>query len=287
MSEASKKALLDTDYLFKSHLAQNKRHESLADLIMQFESYDFFCHEKILSELRTHGFSPDPIPWIEKQAEQGKIQLLSDSMILDQIEEMYGTGAPKLYYDILKTSCDAFPKSGGRSFFEMYYQPLTELPDDVSKDQFLLTLSACDDSIPNGSSMGEKKSLVLAQMMQLKYPGKVVVLCSDDGRARQRVAYIGNQIRCLSILSTFQKLRTDGLEKKIAREYYDSLCSFLSLHNQTAMKVWTHATSERISVDFATLFEEIYADKFEIKGTGDLRYKYHLPQVLWTSTFSV
>jgi len=61
MSETSKKALLDTDFLFKTQLAQNRNREPLADLIMQFDGYDFFCHEKIISELQTHGFSPDPM----------------------------------------------------------------------------------------------------------------------------------------------------------------------------------------------------------------------------------
>ena len=73
MSETSKKALLDTDFLFKTQLAQNKNREPLADLILQFDGYDFFCHEKIISELQTHGFSPDPIPWIEEQVAKGKI----------------------------------------------------------------------------------------------------------------------------------------------------------------------------------------------------------------------
>ena len=273
MNEASKKALLDTDFLFKTQLAQNKNREPLADLIMQFEGYDFYCHEKIISELQTHGFSPNPIPWIEKQIEKGKIKLYSDREILGEIDSIFETGAPQLYYDMLKTSCDAFPRSSGTSFFETYYQPLIDLPEDTGKEQFLSALCACDNAIPNGSSMGEKKSLVLAQMLQLKYPGKVVIFCSDDGKARQRVAYIGNQIRCLSILSTFQKLQTEGLAKETAWQYYDSLCSFLSLHNQTTMKVWTQSSSEKISIDFSTLFDDIYAGKFEIKGTGDLRYK--------------
>jgi hypothetical protein len=273
MSETSKKALLDTDFLFKTQLAQNRNREPLADLIMQFDGYDFFCHEKIISELQTHGFSPDPIPWIEEQVAKGRIQLFSDSRILDEIDELFGSGSPQLYYDMLKTSCDAFPKSVGNSFFTTYYQPLIDLPEDTDKEQFLSTLSACDAAIPNCSSMGEKKSLVLAQLMQLKHPGKLVIFRSDDGRARQRVAYIGNQIRCLSILSTFQKLQVDGFAKDTAREYYASFCSFLSLHHQTGMKVWTHSTSEKINVGFEQLFDDIYAGKFEIKGTGDLRYK--------------
>ena len=42
MSEPTKKALLDTDFLFKTQLAQNSRGEPLADLIMQFKGYDFW-----------------------------------------------------------------------------------------------------------------------------------------------------------------------------------------------------------------------------------------------------
>ena len=91
MSETSKKALLDTDFLFKTQLAQNRNREPLADLIMQFDGYDFFCHEKIISELQTHGFSPDPIPWIEEQVAKGRIQLFSDSRILDEIDELSST----------------------------------------------------------------------------------------------------------------------------------------------------------------------------------------------------
>lgn len=273
MSEISKKALLDTDFLFKTQLAQNRNHEPLADLIMQFEGYDFFCHEKIISELHTHGFSPDPLPWILEQVKNGKIQLYSDEKILSEIDELFESGSPQIYYDMLKTSCDAFPKNVGKSFFCTFYQPLISLPEDADKEQFLTTLASCDAAIPNGSSMGEKKSLVLAQLLQLKHPGKVVIFCSDDRKARQRVAYIGNQIRCLSILSTFQKLQADGLAKETARQYYESFCSFLSLHHQLGMKVWAHSSSERINVGFDQLFEDLYAGKFEIKGTGDLRYK--------------
>ena len=173
---------------------------------------------------------------------------------------------------MLKTSCDAFRRPSESSFFDTYYQPVRELPDDVTKEVFLDTLTNCDMLIPNGNSMGEKKSFVLAQLLQLRYPGKVVVLCSDDGKARQRAIYIGNQIKCLSILSIFQKLKTDGLEKKMAWQYYHTYCQYLADHHQNTLKVWTHSTSEKISVDFETLFQDLYDNQFEIKGTGDLRY---------------
>lgn len=137
---------------------------------------------------------------------------------------------------MLRISCDSFEPD----FFDTAYKPLIELSDCVDESVFLNVLENCDCAIENGSSMGEKKSFVLAQLLQLKYPGQVVVFCSDDSRARQ---------------------------------YFDSLCSFYALHNQKSMKVWKHGTSERISVGFERLFDEIYAGKFEIRASGDLRYK--------------
>jgi hypothetical protein len=142
------------------------------------------------------------------------------------------------------------------------------LPDEVEKDEFLSALADCDSRIPSRNSMGENKSFVLGQLLQLKYPGKVVVFCSDDSGARRRVGYIDGRIKCLSVLAIFQKLMQDGFEKETARQYYDSLCSFYSLRDQKAMKVWKRSTSERVSVEFLPLFEDIFAGKFEIKGPG-------------------
>ena len=208
----TKKALLDTDFLFKTHLSQNTRREPLADVVMDFEGYEFFCHEKVLDELRTHGFDPDPIPWLEDKFYSGKIIWYSDKSILDDLERMFGSGAPGMYFDMLKRSCDAFKGS----LFPSYYQQLIDLPDEV-------------------------------------------VLCSDDSGARQRVGYIDGKIKCLSVLAIFQKLMQDGFDRETARQYYDSLCSFYSLRDQKAMKVWKHSTSERISVEFLPLFEDIFA----------------------------
>ena len=268
MNELSKKALLDTDFLFKSHLAQNDYRESLADKIIEFKDYEFYIHEKIMDELGEHGFDPDPIPWLEKKIDQGQIRKYTDADILSEIESIFGSYAPRTYYDYLKNGCDAFDDK----FFKRYYKRLTDLPGESEKKVFLDVLKICEQDIPNGNSMGEKKSLVLAQLFELKYPGRVVVLCSDDGKARRRLAYIRNGIKGFSILAAFHKLKQNGLGETIAKQYYDSLCSFYSLRNQTAMKVWKQSGSERISVDFDILFRDLYDGKFEIKADGDLRY---------------
>ena len=42
-----KYALLDIDFLYKSHLARNAKNHTLTDFVMEFTEYEFFCHEII------------------------------------------------------------------------------------------------------------------------------------------------------------------------------------------------------------------------------------------------
>ena len=269
MHAVVKKAILDTDFLFKTLLARNYKQEPLAEMVINFKDYEFYCHNKIIEELTYHGFEPNPVPWLRDKIAEGSIKCYSDEDILDELEDEYGINAVKYYFDMLKMSCDSFDPE----FFNKFYISLVKLSDDADKQAFLNTLKICDRNILNGSSMGEKKLFVLAQALELKYPGQVVVFCSDDSRARQNVTYIDGSIRCLSMLATFQKLRNEGFNKDEVKQYYDSLCRFYSLHGQKTMKVWKNRTSERVNVDFEQLFDEIYSDMFEIKRTGDLRYK--------------
>ena len=269
MEKPARKALLDTDFIFKTHLAVNRNHNNLAQLVLDFRNYEFFCHEKVLSELSFHSFSPDPVPWLKDRIDKGFIRCYSDVEIMDELENLFGLSASRLYFDLLRTSCDSFSPF----FFNDCYSPLFELPDNTDRTTFLKILGNCEENIPNGNSMGEKKTFVLAGMLQIKYPGQVTVFCSDDGRARRSAIYIDERMRCLSIPAVFQKLRKEGLEKSEAREYYDSLCAFYSLHGQKTVKVWRHERPEKVSVDFDRLFEEIYSDMFETLATGDLRYK--------------
>ncbi len=264
-----KKALLDTDFIFKANLAHNRKHQSLIERVSNFDGYEFYCHEKIIEELSYHGFQPDPLPWLKSKIECGDIRCLNDNDILDEIENELHHNAVQSFFDMLKTSCDATSVS----FFDYYYAKLIALPDNVDHNTFIAALKVCEEAIQNGNSIGEKKTFVLAQLLQMKYPGRVVVFCSDDSRARQNIAYIDSRFRCLSIPSVFQKLRNDGVEKSEAEEYFGSLFNFYNSHGQKTVKVWKKGPSERISISLEEMFEGIYSDKFEIKGTGDLRYK--------------
>lgn len=49
-----KYALLDTDFLYKAHLARNTANHTLAEVVLNFDDYEFFCHEMIKEELTRH-----------------------------------------------------------------------------------------------------------------------------------------------------------------------------------------------------------------------------------------
>ena len=44
MIEDKKYPLLDTDFLYKSYLAQDDAQNTLADIVISFQEYEFFCH---------------------------------------------------------------------------------------------------------------------------------------------------------------------------------------------------------------------------------------------------
>lgn len=47
MGVDKKYALLDTDFLYKSHVARNAANHTLTDFVMEFTDYEFFCYEMI------------------------------------------------------------------------------------------------------------------------------------------------------------------------------------------------------------------------------------------------
>lgn len=137
-------------------------------------------------------------------------------------------------------------------------------------DTFLAALKACDDNIPHKNGVGEKKTYVLIQMMQIIHSNRVYVFCSDDFKARQSIASLTEPVNCISILGVFHKLMKMGYEKTEMQEYYDRLSAFLK--NQTEYKVWSLAGHQRIGVSVQKVFDEIYAGKFQLLRNRDLQY---------------
>jgi hypothetical protein len=261
-----KYALLDTDFLYKSHLARNKDDHTLTDFVIDFEDYEFFCHEMIKEELTRHEVDPDPNPWLQKKIADGRIKLYSDRDIVKELSRLYGMAAIDMYLTLLEISCEIFHAG----FFEKYYGSMRAIGNSENIDPFLTALKACDDRIPHRNGIGEKKTYVLIQMMEIIYGNQVYVFCSDDFKARQSIASLTEPVNCISILGVFHKLMKMGHEKCEMQEYYNSLSGFLK--NQTEFKVWASSGHQRLGVPIRTVFDEIYAGKFRLLRNGDLQY---------------
>lgn len=261
-----KYALLDTDFLYKTHLARNKDNHTLIDFIMDFEDYEFFCHETIKEELTRHKVYPNPNPWLEEKNRKGRIKLYSDYDIVKELSKLYGTAATSMYLTLLETSCEIF----NAGFFENYYSSMRNIDNFEDPDTFLDALRCCDDNIPRQNGVGEKKTYVLIQMMEIMYSNRVYVFCSDDFKARQSIASLTEPINCISILGIFYKLMKIGYMKSEMKEYYNQLSVFLK--KQTNYKVWSLSGHQRIRVPIQQVFDEIYDGKFQLLRNGDLQY---------------
>lgn len=266
MESDKKYALLDTDFLYKAHLARNNVSHTLADLVITFDDYKFFCHEMIREELTRREIYPDPNPWLEEKIKDGRIELYTDQDIIDELRKAYGMLATYAYLTYLRISCNTF----NTGFFERYYGVLEEMENLIDAGKFLKALQKCDDSIPHKSGLGEKKSFVLIQMLEFLYDKDVYVFCSDDFKARQSIAGLPNPINCISILGVFYKLMKLGHGKLEMQEYYFHLSDFLK--NQTEYKVWSKSGYQRVGVPIEQLFDEMYAGKFQLLRNGDLQY---------------
>lgn len=266
MDKNKKYALLDTDFLFKSHLAKTKENHTLADLVVGFEEYEFFCHEMIKEELTRHKIYPDPNPWLEEKIRDGRVKLYSDRDIIYELSKLYGDGATSMYMTLLKSSCDIF----NTGFFKRYYGSLQKMKHTENIETFLLALKKCDDSIPHKNGLGEKKTYVLIQMMDIMHSDRVYIFCSDDFKARQSMASLTRSVCCISILGIFYKFMRMGYKKSVMQEYYGQLSAFLK--NQTEYKVWSISGHQRMSVPIQQVFDEIYDEKFQLLKNGDLKY---------------
>lgn len=261
-----KYASLDADFLYKSHLARNTKNHTLADFVIEFMDYEFFCHEMIKRELTRHTVIPDPNPWLEDKIKNGRVKLFSDRDIVTELGKLYRTSATNMYLTLLQTSCETFTTG----FFEKYYGSMRNMDNLENIDAFLAALNLCDNSIPHQTGLGEKKSYVLIQMMEIIHGNRVYVFCSDDFKARQSMASLTAPIHCISILGVFHKLMKMGHKKSEMQEYYDRLSVFLK--NQTEYKVWSKSGHQRLKVPIPQVFDDLYDEKFQLLRNGDLQY---------------
>ena len=79
-----KYAVLDTDFISKTHLIRKDDQNTMIDRIMEMQEYRFYCHEQVRAELEKHNIS-DSSAWLEDKIIAGSIQCKSDEAILDEL----------------------------------------------------------------------------------------------------------------------------------------------------------------------------------------------------------
>lgn len=266
--EIEKVALLDTDFISKTHISQSDS-DHLIDKILTIPDYRFFCHEQVKIELSRH--TPYALAWLEERINATMITCYSDSEILDRLETVYGSSCCYAYRDYLQKACDAF----GRKHYENYYASLSLINyTEISKQDFLKELSAADESVGTQNSLGEIKTYVLLQTLQTVFGIQVYLFCSDDGNARRGAAQF-DDISCISLISSFVFLKNKiGLTKEHAQPYFDSWVSFCVRVPQLDYKVLEPIKNRKYrKVLWEQLFRDMYDDKFLLLQDGYLKYK--------------
>ena len=264
-----KYALLDTDFISKTHLIRKDDQNKLIDRIIEMPGYHFYCHEQIKTELLRHniGNSPD---WLEENIDSGVIHCVSDEEILDEMHKIYQDSAEAMYANMLRNGCAAYK----RGFFEDVFiriQPLDY--SNITKDSFLEGLREDCMAIGQGNNLGELKSYVLLQALTAKFGEKVYVFCSDDKNARNGIVSLGGA-KCINVLSAFLRMNNDGaLSKEEAEPYIDSFLKEQKRRNQTTFKVVEKSKGLRMCrVPCEQVIKEMYEGKFEVLQNGNLRY---------------
>lgn len=264
-----KYALLDTDFISKTHFIHNDEGKCLSDLVVGMPGYCFFCHSQIIKELNRHN--QQAIGWLQDKIEEQKIQCYTDEKILDELVKIHGGFACITYTQMLKEACDAFSKS----YFGTHYQTIASFDFlKLTKNDFLQELQKADEEVGIHNSLGEIKSYVLLQLLSLMQGKQIYVLCSDDKAARNGAISFEN-VRCISALSAFLRLKKEiSWTRQEAMPYIESYIRFCEEHNQQTFRVMESSVVSRMQrVPCKQVLEEIFDDCFVELQNGFLKYK--------------
>ena len=97
-------ALLDTDFISKTHSVQDDNGNHLIDRVMELPEYEFFCHAQIVTEL--NRYNADTPIWLSEKVGAQKIKSYTDQEILESLSLVRGPLACATYTQMLKLACD-------------------------------------------------------------------------------------------------------------------------------------------------------------------------------------
>jgi hypothetical protein len=264
-----KYALLDTDFISKAHLIRKDEDNKLIERIFQLPDYEFYCHEQIKIELLRHNIAGSS-EWLIEQIANSQVSCYDDKRILSELAEIYGDSVPAMYVQMLKAACEAY-RTG---YFTEQFANVTSLDyTAIDKDSFLVVLDQECTALGEDHNLGELKSYVLLQFLNLTLGQQIYVFCSDDRNARNGIISIGGA-RCISVLSLFLRLKKEcGFEKEEADPYIQSYLEFLQNSKQTTFRIQNGpSASQIVKTPCNQVFEDLYDGKLEELKNGNLKY---------------
>lgn len=270
MSEVARYAILDTDFVSKANIIRAQG-RVLADEVLSFQGYKFFCHQKMKDELGDHGTRAAQ-GWLDQKIASGEITCYDDSRIIVELLEAVGAHGYFYYQSFLKSGCDLIQSD----YYVEYFGKLDEWLEagHIETDSFLSILSSCEELIGHQKSYGEVKAFVLLKVINLLFSADTVIFCSDDFEARQGFSNFA-LVPCISILSVFLKLWSIGKPFEEVQPFYHSFVDWcLDRENpQVTVKVWVYRTGseKREKVPIGDVLRDIYGGKYAARKDGDLQ----------------
>lgn len=272
MSNLVKYAILDTDFVSKANIIKTDD-RVLADEVLSFPEYRFYCHHKMTEELDDHGTNAAKA-WLQRKTDSGEIICYNDRRIIEELQAEIGAHCFSYYQSYLKNGCGII----GDDFYATYFSGIDEWIDFGKSDmeEFLSLLQSCEAEIGHQKSYGEVKAFVLLQTIRYLYAKEAFLFCSDDRLARQSFANKA-LVPCISILSVFLKLWLMKKPYDDVQRFYQSFVDWCTNRKnpQTTVKVWVfrNGSYKRESVRIENILADIYAGKYEARKDGDLQLK--------------
>lgn len=272
MSKTVKYAILDTDFVSKANIIKNNDCV-LADEVLAFPGYRFFCHMKMKEELGGHGTRTSQ-SWLEKKISEGEITCYDDRHIISELAAAVGDHCYSYYESFLKSGCDMIRFD----YYSDYFVKLDEWLEIGSYDEagFISVLELCEESVGHQNSYGEVKDFVLLKTISFLQSADAYIFCSDDFGARQGFANAA-LVPCISILSVFLKLWMLGKTYEEVQPFYQSFVDWCEKREnpQVSVRVWKFdkGSNKRVRVSIDTLLDEIYEEKYQARLDGDLQMK--------------
>lgn len=265
-----KNALLDTDFISKTHLIRKDKDNKLIDRVILLSGYDFYCHDQIRNEL-LRDTNHSPSEWLMKQIMAGKVICYSDKHILSGLERIYGENASLMYARMMNTACEAYR----RDYFSEHFPSVASLDySSVGIDDFLAVLEKDCSALNTDCNLGELKTYVLLQFMTLTMGQMVYIFCSDDRNARNAILNIG-EVRCISVLSSFCRLRIESDFSEVEAEpYIQSYLAFLKRSNQETFRIQNGSKPGQFTrMPCDRVFDELFSGRLEEAKNGNLKLK--------------